>query len=50
MRLSPDTFWAMSLPEWRAAVSGFATRNGARRTAPLARSEFEQLLQRFPDS
>jgi uncharacterized phage protein (TIGR02216 family) len=49
MRLSPETFWAMSLPEWRAVVAGFAARTGARRTAPLARAEFEQLMQRFPD-
>ncbi len=49
MGLSPATFWAMSLPEWRAAVNGFATRTGARRAAPLARAEFEQLMRRFPD-
>jgi uncharacterized phage protein (TIGR02216 family) len=49
MRLSPDTFWAMSLPEWRAAVAGFAQRTGTRRTAPLARSEFDQLMRRYPD-
>jgi uncharacterized phage protein (TIGR02216 family) len=47
MRFTPDAFWTMSLPEWRAAVNGFAGRT--RRTTPLARSEFEQLLRRFPD-
>ena len=47
MRLSPDTFWAMSLPEWRAAVAGF-TRNHAR-PAPLARAEFDALMRQYPD-
>jgi len=47
MRLTPDVFWAMSLGEWRAAVNGFARRSS--RVAPLARAEFEQLVQMFPD-
>ena len=47
MRLTPDTFWSMSLGEWRAAVNGFARRT--HRTAPLARAEFEQLMQMYPD-
>jgi uncharacterized phage protein (TIGR02216 family) len=49
MRLSPETFWSMSLPEWHATVAGFAARTGARRTVPLTRSEFEQLMQKYPD-
>lgn len=48
MRLSPETFWAMSLPEWRAAVAGF-TRNHAR-TSPLSRAEFDAMMTRFPDA
>ena len=47
MRLSPETFWAMSLGEWRAAVNGFARRS--QRAAPLARIEFEHMMQMFPD-
>ena len=42
-RLAPDTFWRMSLPEWRALIAP------ARRTAPLARAEFEDLMSRYPD-
>jgi hypothetical protein len=49
MGLAPDVFWAMSLPEWRAAVEGFATRRGTRRNTSLSRGEFEALMQIFPD-
>jgi len=48
MRLPPQQFWAMSIPEWRAAVAGFQNRKGARAT-PLARSDFEALMERYPD-
>ncbi len=48
MRIPPDQFWRMSLPEWRAAVTGFQNRRGAR-PAPLARSEFESLMEAYPD-
>jgi uncharacterized phage protein (TIGR02216 family) len=48
MRLTPDTFWAMSLSEWRAAVNGFARRS--QRATPLARSGLEHLMQMYPDS
>lgn len=48
MRLAPEIFWSMSLGEWRAAVNGFTGRH--RRTAsPLARREFEAMLQAHPD-
>lgn len=39
----------MSLVEWRAALSGYAEKIGARtgvHTAPLTRAEFEKLLAR----
>jgi len=45
MRLVPSVFWAMSLVEWRAALAGRMPR----RTAPLARDEFEKLMLEFPD-
>lgn len=49
MGLAPETFWSMSLGEWRAAVNGFTARH--RRTAPpLARAEFEAMLQAHPDA
>lgn len=48
MRIPPDHFWAMSLVEWRACVTGFQSRSGTR-AAPLARTEFEALMERYPD-
>jgi uncharacterized phage protein (TIGR02216 family) len=47
MRLTPETFWSMSLGEWRAAVNGFARRS--HRAAPLARSDLEHLMTLYPD-
>jgi len=45
MRLSPEIFWAMSIAEWRAAVAGRMPR----RSAPLARGEFERMMKDHPD-
>lgn len=52
MGLSPETFWAMTLVEWRAALNGHAARRGARTpfAAALGRRELDELIQRFPDS
>jgi hypothetical protein len=36
-------FWNLSLPEWRALIAPHAGG------APLARAEFERLLQQHPD-
>ena len=41
MGLAPETFWRMSLAEWRAAVRGFQARHGAGTATPLARNDFE---------
>lgn len=49
MRLEPRAFWAMSLPEWRAAITGYQSARGIRTTAPLARTEFEALMEAHPD-
>ncbi|HEY1632983.1 MAG TPA: phage tail assembly chaperone [Rhizomicrobium sp.] len=49
MRLPPQTFWAMSLPEWRAAVSGFQARRGINPAPHLGRDEFAALMARYPD-
>ena len=49
MRLSPQSFWAMSLPEWRAAIAGYQSRHGVRAAMPLARSELAALMERYPD-
>jgi uncharacterized phage protein (TIGR02216 family) len=42
-RLAPEVFWNLSLPEWRALIAP------ARRAAPLARTEFDDLMSRYPD-
>jgi uncharacterized phage protein (TIGR02216 family) len=49
MGLAPETFWRMSLTEWRASVRGFQARRGARAAAPLARCELDDLMERYPD-
>jgi uncharacterized phage protein (TIGR02216 family) len=42
MRLPPQTFWSLSLAEWRAMAP--------RPRAVLARPELENLMQRYPDT
>ena len=44
LRLTPQAFWAMSLPEWRAALSRLP-----KRTAPLARADLERMMKDYPD-
>jgi len=41
MRLTPQTFWAMSVPEWRAAVSGRMPK----KQPALSRAEFDELMK-----
>jgi len=48
MRLTPDTFWSMSLTEWRAAVEGFTSLH-RRRALALSRAEFDAMMRTFPD-
>ena len=45
LRLTPDAFWALSLPEWRALLDG----RFARSATPLARAELDRLMQAYPD-
>jgi len=49
MGISPRDFWAMSLPEWRAAVDGFALKKVSRRNAPLSRDELQTMMHNYPD-
>lgn len=49
MRLTPRAFWAMSLPEWRAAISGYQAARGICATAPLARRELDAMMELYPD-
>jgi uncharacterized phage protein (TIGR02216 family) len=43
LRLSPDVFWGLSLPELAAMAGAFGE------PASLSRREVETLMQRFPD-
>lgn len=55
IRLSPREFWAMSLPEWRAAFDGYLESIGAKRTGDdeyMTRAELEELermVEAHPD-
>jgi len=50
MGLPPRVFWAMSLPEWRAAVCGFQARRGTLPAPHLGRADFAALMARYPDT
>ena len=53
MGMAPETFWAMTLVEWRAAVTGFAQARGLRVVSPadaMRRSELLELMQLYPDT
>jgi len=45
LRLSPDAFWRMTPREFAAALGML----GGTDTAPLERSAFAELMERFPD-
>ena len=45
-----DDFWAMTMPEFAAALDGYLEARGERRAArPPTRAELEDLMARFPD-
>jgi uncharacterized phage protein (TIGR02216 family) len=48
LRRSPDEFWAMTLPELRAAAAGLS--GGASLAPALSRTRLEALMTRFPDA
>ena len=43
LRLPPDAFWSMSLPELSLAIAAVTP------LAPLDRSALEEMMRRFPD-
>lgn len=43
LRLSPDVFWGLSLPELAAMAGAFGE------PARLSRQDVQALMQRFPD-
>ena len=47
LRLSPETFWSMTLPELEAALRALSGR--PYKSAP-ARSDLGRLMQLFPDT
>jgi uncharacterized phage protein (TIGR02216 family) len=54
LRLPPSHFWSMTMPEFKAAVEGYARSKGMdmevlRDLLPLNRTELAALQQNFPD-
>ncbi len=47
LKLPPDHFWSMTIPELEAAVNG--TFGEGALAGPLVRNELDELMQRFPD-
>lgn len=47
LRLSPEAFWSLSIPELKAAIRGL--RGGTDRIDPLPRDILAALMTRFPD-
>jgi uncharacterized phage protein (TIGR02216 family) len=43
LRLLPEVFWRLSLPEFVAIAGGFDRPGG------ISRAEVERMMQRFPD-
>jgi|TARA_R100000152_G_C6758129_1_gene181991 hypothetical protein len=46
---SPATFWNSTLHEIYPAIEGFMEFNGAKKEAPLQRSELNELMELYPD-
>lgn len=46
LRLAPEIFWRLTLPELAAAARAL---DGQDAQAPMARGELEGLMRRFPD-
>ena len=50
MGMTPNVFWSLTIPEWRAALNGFSQRQGQKRKAsPLTHTDLTALMNRFPD-
>lgn len=53
LRYTPEVFWGLSLPEWTAAVEGYAESKGAKTSGPngppLQSDELSALMERYPD-
>lgn len=49
MALPPQTFWSMSLKEWRATATGWQARHFPKRANPMTRHDLEHLMKAYPD-
>lgn len=47
LRLTPDAFWSLSIPELKAAIRGL--QGGSGMADPLPRDVLTTLMMRFPD-
>ncbi len=51
MRLTPEVFWSMTMPEFLAAYDGWLETQGRRASeaAVPTRAEIDAMMARFPD-
>ena len=49
LRLSPESFWNMSLIEFFSAVDGFKEFNTDQSKKPLNKGELYDMMERYPD-
>jgi len=50
LRLAPDDFWRMTIPELRAAQRGLAGRAGGPARRYPSRARLEEMKARYPDA
>ena len=48
LRISPEEFWSLSMPELIAAIAYFNSEN-TMKSAPMRRASFSELMKKFPD-
>jgi len=49
MGMNADSFWNLSLPEFYAAMKGFAEFHSGGQPSPLIGDELKDLMERYPD-
>lgn len=47
LRLAPEVFWAMSVPEFAAAAEAITGAGGG--TEPMGRARLDKLMTDYPD-
>ena len=50
LRYTPDTFWSMSMREWRLAWAGYASKMGIPEKGEILQgNDLSDLMERYPD-